>query len=73
MFSLRAKQALRKDMTSKKDELTKLGKDLDLTQQACSSLQQSFREYCPDIHRQETEVKQLKNRYVNVNNQLQDR
>ncbi|XP_074553494.1 envoplakin [Halichoeres trimaculatus] len=66
-------QALRKDMASKKDELNKLGKDLDLTQQACSSLQQSFREYCPDIQRQEKEVKQLKNRYVNVNNQLQDR
>ncbi|CAJ1075760.1 envoplakin [Xyrichtys novacula] len=66
-------QNLRKDLTSKKDELNKLGKDLDLTQQACSSLQQSFKEYCPDMQRQENEVKQLKNRYMNVSNQLQDR
>ncbi|XP_049924927.1 envoplakin-like [Epinephelus moara] len=66
-------QAMRKDVASKKDELNKLGRDLDLTVQACSSLQQSFNEYCPDIGRQEKEVKQLKNRYTNVNNQLQER
>uniref|UniRef100_A0A3Q3GHN5 Envoplakin-like n=1 Tax=Labrus bergylta TaxID=56723 RepID=A0A3Q3GHN5_9LABR len=66
-------QAVRKDVAAKKDVLNKLGKDLDLTQQACSSLQQSFKEYCPDIQRQENEVKRLKNRYTTVNNQLQDR
>ncbi|XP_034568149.1 envoplakin [Notolabrus celidotus] len=66
-------QALRKDLTSQKDAMNKLGKDLDLTQQASSSLQQSFQEYCPDIRRQENEVKQLKNRYMNVSSQLQDR
>ncbi|XP_060921252.1 envoplakin [Labrus mixtus] len=66
-------QAVRKDVAAKKDVLNKLGKDLDLTQQACSSLQQSFKEYCPDIQRQENEVKRLKNRYATVNNQLQDR
>ncbi|KAL7378520.1 hypothetical protein ABVT39_015097 [Epinephelus coioides] len=66
-------QAMYKDVASKKDELNKLGRDLDLTAQACSSLQQSFNEYCPDIGRQENEVKQLKNRYTNVNNQLQER
>uniref|UniRef100_A0A8D0CT75 Envoplakin b n=1 Tax=Sander lucioperca TaxID=283035 RepID=A0A8D0CT75_SANLU len=66
-------QVLRQDVTSKKDELTKLGRDLDLTSQSCRSLQQSFNEYCPDIRRQENEVKQLKNRYTTVNNQLQER
>uniref|UniRef100_A0A4W6BNQ2 Envoplakin b n=1 Tax=Lates calcarifer TaxID=8187 RepID=A0A4W6BNQ2_LATCA len=66
-------QTLRKDVASKKDEVNKLGRDLDLTKQACSSLQQSFNEYCPDIRRQEDEVKHLKNRYTNVNNQLQER
>ncbi|GAA6215524.1 envoplakin-like [Lates japonicus] len=66
-------QILRKDVASKKDEVNKLGRDLDLTKQACSSLQQSFNEYCPDIRRQENEVKHLKNRYTNVNNQLQER
>ncbi|XP_068574937.1 envoplakin [Cebidichthys violaceus] len=62
-----------KDVASKKDELNKLGKDLDLTGQASRSLQQSFNEYCPDIRRQENEVKQLRGRYTNVNNQLQER
>lgn len=64
---------MRKDVASKKDDLNKLGRDLDLTGQACSSLQRSFNEYCPDIRRQENGVKQLKNRYTTVNNQLQER
>ncbi|XP_029294129.1 LOW QUALITY PROTEIN: envoplakin-like [Cottoperca gobio] len=66
-------QIMHKDVTSKKDELTKLGRDLDLTEKAGSCLQRSFNEYCPDIRRQENEVKQLKNRYTTVNNQLQER
>lgn len=68
-----AKKVMQKDLASKKDELNKLGRELDLTKQACSSLQQSFNEYCPDIRRQETEVKHLKNRHTNINNQLQER
>ncbi|KAK2833848.1 hypothetical protein Q5P01_017737 [Channa striata] len=66
-------QAMRKDVTSNKDELNKLGRELDQTQQACSSLQRSFNEFCPDIRRQENQVKHLKNRYTNVENQLQNR
>lgn len=73
LFFFVIKQVLRKDLASKKDELNNLGKELDLTQQACSSLQRSFSEYCPDIRRQENEVKRLKNRYTTVDNQLQDR
>ncbi|XP_069557355.1 envoplakin [Brachyistius frenatus] len=66
-------QVIRTDVASSKGELNKLGKELDLTEQACRALQQSFNEYCPDIRRQENEVKNLKNRYTNVNNQLQER
>ncbi|KAF7220666.1 envoplakin [Nothobranchius furzeri] len=66
-------QAMQKDALSKNDELKKLGKDLDLTKQACDHLQQSFNEYCPDIRRQESDVKHLKNRYTNVNNHIADR
>ncbi|XP_008413685.1 envoplakin-like [Poecilia reticulata] len=62
-----------KDVVSKKEELNKLGKDLDLTKQACSPLQQRFSEYCPDVRRQESQVQLLKNRYANVKNQLQER
>ncbi|KAM7372391.1 hypothetical protein PAMP_009560 [Pampus punctatissimus] len=66
-------QVISKDVASKKDELNKLGRDLDLIKQACSSVQQSSNEYCPDIRRQENEVKRLNNRYTTVNNQLQER
>ncbi|KAK2894186.1 envoplakin [Channa argus] len=66
-------QAIRKDVTSNKDDLNKLGRELDQTQQACSSLQGSFNEFCPDIQRQENQVKNLRNRYTNVDYQLQYR
>ncbi|XP_068193776.1 envoplakin [Antennarius striatus] len=66
-------QVLIRDLASHKDDITKLGRDLDQTKQACSSLEQSFSEYCPDIRRQETEVKNLNNRYTIVDNQLQER
>ncbi|XP_057717649.1 envoplakin [Corythoichthys intestinalis] len=66
-------QDIRQEVLSNKDELTTLGRDLDLTKQACSTLQQNFNVYCPDIRRQESEVKHLKNRFTNVSNQLQDR
>lgn len=73
VVSPNAKQILQKDVTSKKNELSKLGRDLDLTEQACNPLQRSFDEYCPDIRRQESEVKRLRNRYATVDNQLQER
>uniref|UniRef100_A0A3Q3WJ91 Uncharacterized protein n=1 Tax=Mola mola TaxID=94237 RepID=A0A3Q3WJ91_MOLML len=66
-------QILQKDVTSKKNELNKLSTDFDMAEQACGPLQRSFNEYCPDIRRQENEVKRLKNRYAIVNNQLQER
>ncbi|XP_029945578.1 envoplakin-like [Salarias fasciatus] len=69
----RALQDLRKNVASRKEDLTKLGKDLNLTQQVCRSLEKSFNEYCPDIQRQEREVKNLNNRYANVNQQIQER
>lgn len=67
------KQNMRKDVASKQDEMLKLSRDLESTEQLSSSLQKGFHEYCPDIHRQQTEVKHLKNRYANVNSQLQER
>uniref|UniRef100_A0A3Q2T5Y0 Envoplakin b n=1 Tax=Fundulus heteroclitus TaxID=8078 RepID=A0A3Q2T5Y0_FUNHE len=70
---LQSRQTMQKDVLSRKEELNTLGKELDLTKQACSTLQQRFNEYCPDIRRQENQVKLLKNRYTSVNNQLQDR
>ncbi|KAG9350409.1 hypothetical protein JZ751_026769 [Albula glossodonta] len=66
-------QAMRKDVALNQGEMQKLSQDLETTEQLCSSLQKGYQEYCPDIRRQEAEVKDLKNRYANVSNQLQDR
>lgn len=61
------------DVTSKKNELIVLGRDLDMVEQACTPLERGFTEYCPDIYRQQNKVKRLKNRYMMINNQLQER
>lgn len=61
------------DVTSKKNELIVLGRDLDMAEQACTPLERGFTEYCPDIHRHQNKVKRLKNRYMMINNQLQER
>lgn len=53
--------------------MKKLSQDLEATEQLCSSLQQSYQEYCPDINRQKREVQQLHTRYENVANQLNER
>uniref|UniRef100_A0A668AHI8 Envoplakin a n=1 Tax=Myripristis murdjan TaxID=586833 RepID=A0A668AHI8_9TELE len=66
-------RSLRKDVAGAQDDMKKLGQDLENTQQLCSSLQQGYQEYCPDIQRQESQVKQLQNRYANVTNQLKER
>ncbi|KAJ7992766.1 hypothetical protein DPEC_G00282090 [Dallia pectoralis] len=66
-------QNMRKDVAQKQDELQKVSMDFESTEQLSNSLQKGFNEYCPDINRQQSDVKNLKNRYANVNNQLQDR
>ncbi|TNN69510.1 Envoplakin [Liparis tanakae] len=62
-----------KSVLEAQDDMKKLSQDLEATEQLCSSLQQGHQEYCPDIRRQGTEVKQLQTRYANVNNQLKER
>ncbi|XP_070770595.1 envoplakin a [Enoplosus armatus] len=66
-------QYQRKSVAAAQDDMKKLSQDLETTEQLCSSLQQGYQEYCPDIQRQRTEVKQLQSRYSNVANQLKER
>lgn len=66
-------QDQRKSVAAAQDDMKKLSQDLETTEQLCSSLQQGHQEYCPDIQRQRTEVKQLQTRYANVANQLNER
>lgn len=64
---------MQSDLSEKDDVLTKLGRDLDVTQQQCNSLQKGFQEYCPDIKKQEAEVQRLRERYANVASQIRQR
>ncbi|XP_071360626.1 envoplakin a [Trachinotus anak] len=66
-------QSQGKSVAAAQDDMKKLSQDLETTEQLCSSLQQGYQEYCPDIQRQRTEVKQLQTRYANVANQLKER
>nr|XP_020466617.1 envoplakin [Monopterus albus] len=66
-------QRQRKAVAAAQDDMKKLSKDLETTEQLCSHLQQGYQEYCPDINRQRKDVKQLHARYTNVVNQLQGR
>ncbi|XP_034747808.1 envoplakin a [Etheostoma cragini] len=66
-------QYQRRSVIAAQDDMKKLSQDLETTEQLCSSLQQGYQEYCPDIRRQKTEVKQLQTRYGNVANQLKER
>ncbi|XP_059196303.1 envoplakin a [Centropristis striata] len=66
-------QYQRKAVAAAQDDMKTLSQDLETTEQLCSSLQQGYQEYCPDIGRQRTEVKQLQTRYNNVDNQLKER
>uniref|UniRef100_A0A8C9XJV5 Envoplakin a n=1 Tax=Sander lucioperca TaxID=283035 RepID=A0A8C9XJV5_SANLU len=68
-----AVQYQRRSVAAAQDDMKKLSQDLETTEQLCSSLQQGYQEYCPDIRRQKTEVKQLQTRYGNVANQLKER
>ncbi|XP_069553264.1 envoplakin a [Brachyistius frenatus] len=66
-------QSQQKSVAAAQEDIKTLSQDLETTEQLCSSLQQGYQEYCPDIQRQRTEVKQLQNRYMNVANQLKER
>jgi len=66
-------QGLRKDVAGAQSEMQKLNEDLEALKKLCSSLQQGYQEYCPDIRRHEAEVKNLQSRYANVSNQLNER
>ncbi|XP_076866375.1 envoplakin b [Brachyhypopomus gauderio] len=63
-------QSLSKDATALKDDVQKLNMDLELTEQLCGHLQKSFQEHCPDVRHQQSDVRRLRNRYANINNEL---
>ncbi|KPP77263.1 envoplakin-like [Scleropages formosus] len=61
----------KKDLNGKQREVQQLSRDLEPVKQVCSSLQAGYQEYCPDLCRQEAEVRRLQKRYDNIEFQLQ--
>ncbi|XP_062402338.1 envoplakin a [Sardina pilchardus] len=66
-------QDLKKDVAKAQPEVQKLSQDLEATEKLCSSLQQGYQEYCPDIGRQRTDTTRLQGRYARLSNQLEER
>ncbi|KAL2087222.1 hypothetical protein ACEWY4_018281 [Coilia grayii] len=66
-------QDLNKDVAKTQSQMQRLSEDLEATEKLCSSLQQGYQEYCPDIGRQRSDVTRLQGRYARVANQLQER
>lgn len=73
MRPLTVVQAQQRSVAAAQSDVKKLSQDLEATEQLCSSLQQGYQEYCPDIQGQRTQVKGLQTRYANVVNQLNER
>ncbi|XP_018612700.1 envoplakin-like [Scleropages formosus] len=66
-------QDMHRDLNGKQREVQQLSRDLEPVKQVCSSLQAGYQEYCPDLCRQEAEVRRLQKRYDNIEFQLQTR
>ncbi|MFT7797741.1 envoplakin-like [Arapaima gigas] len=66
-------QDVRREVIVKQRDVQQLSRDLESVKQLCSSLQAGYQEYCPDLCRQETEVRRLQKRYDNIGFQLQRR
>ncbi|XP_072916466.1 periplakin [Hemitrygon akajei] len=66
-------EALRSELKSKKPVLRDAEQNLNSVKRACNVLADNFQEHCPDVERQDTEVKKLNERYDNLNKQMDRR
>nr|XP_033819014.1 periplakin isoform X2 [Geotrypetes seraphini] len=66
-------KAMGSDLQSKKPIFNEAEQNLQRSQNCCSTLAGQFQEHCPDIERQEAEVKKLNQRCENLKQQLQNR
>ncbi|XP_069762201.1 periplakin isoform X2 [Narcine bancroftii] len=66
-------EAMRSELASKKPILQDAEQNLNSVKRSCNMLANNFHEHCPDVERQDTEVKNLNQRYDNLNNQLDRR
>uniref|UniRef100_UPI00398F7313 periplakin n=1 Tax=Pristiophorus japonicus TaxID=55135 RepID=UPI00398F7313 len=64
---------MRSELKSKKPILQEAEQNLNSVKRTCNVLTDNFREHCPDVERQEAEVKKLNKRYDNLNKQLESR
>ncbi|XP_074870273.1 envoplakin isoform X1 [Carettochelys insculpta] len=66
-------QRLKRDLVAQEACVLKLNRSLKDAEHSCSSVQNNFQEYCPDLPRQKREVQLLNDRYHAVADQLDHR
>ncbi|XP_043946435.1 envoplakin [Protopterus annectens] len=66
-------QKMKRDLENKQDNLQQLNENFSDTEQCCSALHTNFQEFCPDLPKQETEVRRLNDRFNAVAEQLNER
>ena len=63
-------QSLRRELLEQQACVLGLHRELKATEHACSTLQNSFREFCQDLPHQQRQVRALTDRYHAVGDQL---
>lgn len=66
-------QKMKRDLGNKQDSLQQLNENFSDTEQCCSALNTNFQEFCPDLPKQEAEVRRLNDRYNAVVDQMNER
>ncbi|XP_044038638.1 periplakin [Siniperca chuatsi] len=61
------------DLRSKRSVIAETEQNLRLTKSSCDNMATKFQEHCPDIERQEADVKKLNKRFNNLNRQIDTR
>uniref|UniRef100_A0A667YWW4 Periplakin n=2 Tax=Myripristis murdjan TaxID=586833 RepID=A0A667YWW4_9TELE len=61
------------DLRSKRSAIAETETNLQAAKNSCDNMAVKFQEHCPDIERQENDVKKLSKRFDNVNRQIDSR
>ncbi|MBN3291834.1 PEPL protein, partial [Polypterus senegalus] len=65
--------AMNSELKSKRSTLSETEQNLQASKLCCENLANKLQEHCPDIDRQESEVRKLNKRYENLNKQINTR
>ena len=66
-------QDIGSDLRSQRSVIAETEQNMRLAKGSCDNMATKFQEHCPDIERQEADVKKLNKRFNNLNRQLDTR